>query len=203
MDFRMATGPIVWLIAASGAAAALMFVTRWFALRRARVDHGDFISGVANVLEKGNDDEALVICDETPGPVAEIVSTAIRHRGGGVAELRSAVNGAGRIAVSRLARKLAPLAIIAQTAPLMGLLGTVVGLVSAATALNSESFVSRTAFLSASMSSLWAAGAGLAVAMAAQLMHEILRVRLDRIVTELEAAASEIVATIAARGRRP
>lgn len=202
MNFVNAIGPITWLIAVSGAAAAFMFTVRWFAFRRARVDHADFIAGVANVLEKGNDEEALVICDETPGPVADVVAVAIRHRGGGVAELRSAVNGAGRIAAARLARKLAPLAMIAQTAPLLGLLGTIAGLVGAAMSLNSEAFVSRSAFLSSSMSSLRAAGAGLVVAMAAQLMHEILRVRLDRIVTELEAAASEIVATLSARGKK-
>ena len=52
-------GPVFWIIAASGVIAVLLFVSRWFALRRARIDYADFLDGVTNVLARGNESEAL------------------------------------------------------------------------------------------------------------------------------------------------
>ena len=70
-------GPIFWTIVFSGVVAVLLFISRWFALRRAKIDYADFIAGVTNVLSKGNEGEALAICDDNPGAVSSIVAAAI------------------------------------------------------------------------------------------------------------------------------
>ena len=88
------------------------------------------------------------------------------------------------------------LAIIAQTAPLLGLLGTVIGFVRTVQAANADALVSRVALLDGAMEALVAAAFGLAVAILASVMYSFLRVRLDRIVVELEAAASQIIGYI-------
>ena len=54
-------------------------VNRLIALRSAQIDYADFVRGVGNVLEQGNPDEALALCDETPAPVARIVAAAVSH----------------------------------------------------------------------------------------------------------------------------
>lgn len=186
-------GPVFWIIAASGVIAVLLFVSRWFALRRARIDYADFLDGVTNVLAKGNESEALAICDDNPGAVSAIVTAAIKNRRGTRESLHEAVDSTGRAEVGRLDRRIAPLAVIAQLAPLLGLLGTVFGLVDVAKVLNSSDLVSSADLMRAVTGTLATAGAGLAVAIPVQLMHEILRARLDRITSDLEAAASRIV----------
>ena len=186
-------GPIFWTIVFSGVVAVLLFVSRWFALRRARIDYADFIAGVTNVMSKGNEGEALAICDDSPGAVSSIVAVAIRNRHGTRESLHEAVDSTGRAEVGRLDRRIAPIAIIAQIAPLLGLLGTILGLVDVAKVLNSSELVSSADLMSAVIGTLATAGAGLAVAIPVQLMHEVLRARLDRITSDLEAAASRIV----------
>ena len=189
-----AGGFVFWIIAASGATAVLLFVSRWFALRRARVDYGDFIAGVTNVLSKGNENEALAICDDSPGPLSAIVAAAVRNRRGSPESLREAVDATGRAEIGRLDRRIAPLAVVAQLAPVLGLLGTVLGLVDTARLLNSAELVSSADVMGSVVSTLATAGAGLVVSIPVQLMHEILRSRLDRITSDLEASASRIVA---------
>ena len=191
-------GPFFWVIVFFGALAVLLFVARWFALRRARIDYADFIAGVTNVLSKGNEGEALAICDDNPGAVSSIVAAAIRNRHGTRESLHEAVDSTGRAEVGRLDRRIAPIAVIAQIAPLLGLLGTVFGLVDVAKVLNSSELVSSADLMRSVIGTLATAGAGLAVAIPVQIMHEVLRARLDRITSDLEAAASRIVSFLLA-----
>ena len=187
---------VFWLLLALVVVAVFTFFERFFDLRRAQVDYEDFLKGVINVLDRGSADEALSICDDTPAPVSSVVATAIRHWRGSARVLREAVDSQGRAEVGRLDRRLAVLAIIAQTAPLLGLLGTVVGFIQAVRAADADAIVSRVSLLGGTTDALVAAAFGLAVAILASVMYSFLRVRLDRIVVELEAAASQIVGYI-------
>lgn len=194
--------PMFLVLAILAVVAAVTFFGRFVDLRRAQIDYEDFLKGVINVLDRGNADEALAICEDTAAPVASIVSTAIRHRGESARLLREAVDSQGRAEVGRLDRRLAVLAIIAQTAPLLGMLGTVVGFVRTVMAANANELVSRATLMDGVMEALVSTAAGLAVAILASVMYSFLRVRLDRIVVDLEAAASQVLGYISAQRER-
>lgn len=197
--WTMLGGPVFWILTLLGAASVFVFFSRLLNLRRAQIDYRDFIRGVANVLDQGNPEEALAICDETAAPVARIVGAAVRHRDGSARVLRETVDTTGRAEVARLERRLALLAIIAQAAPLLGLLGTVLGMTRVLLALNTEALVTRADLLGGAAQSLAAAAAGLVVAISVQVMYGMLHVRLDRLAVDLEAAASEILGILAGR----
>lgn len=197
--WTLAGGPVFWVLVLLGAASVFVFVARLLDLRRAQIDYADFLRGVENLLVSGKADEALAICDETAAPVACIVGAAIRHRGGSARVLREAVDTTGRAQVARLERRLAMLAIVAQAAPLLGVLGTVFGMARLIVSLNAAPLVVRADLLGAAALSLTSAAAGLVVAVSVQTMYGMLHVRLDRLVVDLEAAASEILAMLAAK----
>ena len=187
-------GPVFWILLALAVTALVVFFERFFELRRAQIDYQDFVKGIVNILESGNEDEALAICEDTAVPVANVVATAIRHRGGSSRMMREAVDSQGRAETSRLDRRLASLAIIGQIAPLIGLLGTVIGFIHALVLANAqEAVVSRASLLGTSMEAFVSAALGLLVAIPVAVMYGILRLRMDRLVVELEAAASQIV----------
>ncbi len=188
-------GPVFWLIVALGVTAVVVFCERLLHLRRAQIDHGDFLKGVCNVLEKGNADEAMMLCEETPGPIAAVVLTAIRHRKGSREAIREAVDNTGRAEISRLERRLASLAITCQIAPLLGLLGTLLGVIQIVQAVNEQAPVVQSVNLTAGlMQALVTTVAGLLVAIPCYAMYALLMVRIERIVLAMEASASEIVA---------
>ena len=193
-------GPVFWLLVALAVAAVVIFFERFFELRRAQIDWQDFVKGVVNILAGGNADEALAICEDTAVPVANVVATAIRHRDATADALRDAVDAQGRAEIGRLDRRLAALAIIGQIAPLLGLLGTVIGFVKTVLLVNSQALVSRVALMNAAMEALVSAALGLAVAIPVIVMYGSLRVRLERIIVELEAAASQITGYFASKG---
>ena len=195
MSLFLQGGPVFWLIVFLGLVATVVFFERLLHLRRAQIDYGDFLKGVCNVLENGNVDEAMMICEETPGPVAAVVLTAIRHRKGTHAAIREAVENTGRAEISRLERRLASLSITCQIAPLLGLLGTLLGLIRIVQAINAQAPVVQSTDLTAGlMQALVATAAGLLVAVPCHAMYSMLMVRIERIVLDMEASASEIVA---------
>ena len=196
-----ACGPIFWIFVVVAIVAIVTYFERLLDLRRAQIDYQDFLKGVINVLDSGNDDEALSICEDVAAPVAQVVATAIRHRGVSAAALHDAVDAQGRAEIGRLDRRLAALAIIAQISPLLGLLGTVIGFIKTVTTANAQAVVSRADLLNGSMEALVSAALGLAVAIPVVVMYGSLRVRLDRTVVELEAAASVIVGYLTGGGK--
>jgi len=196
--WTFAGGPVFWLLVAMGAAAVVLFLVRLLGLRRAHIDYVDFIHGVGNLLSGGKADEALALCDETAVPVARVVAAAIRRRTGSARALREAVDTAGRVEVGRIARRFAALAIIAQITPLLGLFGAFVGAIHTVVALNAAPLVMRGNLLSGLMEVLVPAAAGLLVGIPAQVMYGVLRVRFERLVVELEAAASEVLTLLTA-----
>ena len=191
-------GPVFWILAIMALVAVITYIDRVIDLRRARIDYQDFLKGVFNVLDSGNDEEALSICEDTSAPVAQVVATAIRHRNGSARILREAVDSQGRAEVGRLDRRLATLAIIAQVSPAVGLIGTIFGFIKVVLAANSQELVSRADLLGGSMEALVSAAVGLFIGVMATVMYGSLRVRLERTVVELEAAASQVIGYLSA-----
>ena len=192
-------GFVFWVLLALAVVALVVYFERLVDLRRAQIDYEDFLKGIVNILDAGNDEEALAICEDTSAPVANVVATAIMHAGGSARVLREAVDSQGRAEIGRLDRRLASLAIIAQISPLLGLLGTVFGFIKTVVVVNAQEIVSRADLLDGAMEAMVAAAAGLAVAIPVSVMYGSLRVRLDRTVVELEAAASQIIGYISTR----
>ena len=190
-------GPIFWILFAMAISSLVVFFERFSEVRRSQIDYQDFIKGVVNILASGGEDEALAICEDAAVPVANVVATAIRHRKGSATALREAVDSQGRAEAGRLERRLASLAIMGQIAPLIGLLGTIIGFIRSVLLVNSQEIVARADLINTSMEAFVAAALGLGVAIPIAVMYGILRVRMDRLIIELEAAATQIVSYLA------
>src|SRR5216110_3015215 len=120
---------MTWLLLVVSAIVIVVFIERLLHYHRAQINSMEFLNGVRNVLKRDNVVEALSICDATPGPVARLVKVAILNREKGREGVREALEEAGLVEVPPLEDKLNLIATIAQIAPLMGLLGTVLGFI--------------------------------------------------------------------------
>src|SRR5690349_6474392 len=157
-------GPMLWLLLLTSAVAVAVFVERLLHYHRAQINTAEFLAGVRTVLKRDNIVEALSICDATPGPVARLVKTAILNRERGREGVREALEEAGLAEVPRLEEKLNLLATIAQLAPLLGLLGTVLGFMQTFYKLQGHGVYANVADLSDGIwKALICAAAGLAV----------------------------------------
>jgi biopolymer transport protein ExbB len=187
-------GLVLYLILFTSAVAVVVFIERFLHCHRAQINSTEFLNGVRTVLKRNNVVEALSICDATPGPVARLVKTAILNRDNGRERVRESLEEAGLAEVPRLEEKLNLLATIAQLAPLLGLLGTVLGFIQTFYAMEQKGLNAHVADLSTGIwKALICAAAGLAVAIPAHAGYNYLVSRVNSIVLDMERAATEIV----------
>lgn len=193
-------GLVAWIILGCGIAAVAVFLERVLELHRARIKSEDFIAGIRNNLTRGNVAEALAICEDTPGPVAEIVKVAIMNQGADRDSLRAAVENTGRIEIARMERRLVVLATIAQVAPIFGLLGTVVGMIKGVQAMRAAvPLVQATDVMAGLMPALVATALGLSVAAPCYIAFNFLVGKVEKIVIDMEGASAEILNFMARR----
>ncbi len=199
MDFSMlrSIDPVMWVIVLSGLISLIVFIERSLHLHRARIRSEDFVNGIINILSRGNVDEALAICDETPGPVAYIVETAIKQRDEQLEVLRAALDEATAGETSRMERRLVVVATVAQIAPLMGLLGTILGMLDSVMVMQMQVPLLQSADLLVGLKgALMTTAAGLMVAIPCYAGFNHLVVRIDRIVLDMERATTEVLSFI-------
>jgi biopolymer transport protein ExbB len=194
-------GPVIWLILIAAAIAIAVFIERALHCHRAQINSTEFLNGVRNVLKRDNVVEAISICDATPGPVARLVKTAILNRDKGRERVREAVEEAGLTEVPLLEEKINLLATIAQIAPLLGLLGTIVGFMEIFSQMQEAGLYAHIEQLSHGIwRALICAAAGIAVAIFSHAGYNYLVSRINKIVLDMERASGEIVNIVTENG---
>jgi biopolymer transport protein ExbB len=192
-------GPVIWLILIAAAVALVVFIERVLYCHRSQINSAEFLNGVRNVLKRDNVVEAISICDATPGPVAHIVKIAILNRDKGRERVREAVEEAGLTEVPQLEERLNLLATIAQLAPLLGLLGAVLGFIQMFMQLQEQGPLIGLLFKGI-WEALICAAAGIAVAIPVHAGYNYLVSRINKIVLDMERAAGEIVNIVTENG---
>jgi biopolymer transport protein ExbB len=194
-------GPVIWLILIAASIAVAVFIERALHCHRAQINSTEFLNGVRNVLKRDNVVEAISICDATPGPVARLVKTAILNRDKDRDRVREAVEEAGLTEVPLLEEKLNLLATIAQIAPLLGLLGTIVGFMEIFSQMQEAGLYAHVAQLSHGIwRALICAAAGIAVAIFSHAGYNYLVSRINKIVLDMERASGEIINIVTENG---
>ena len=187
-------GPVIWVLMGLGALALVLFVERLLYLHRGQIRSKDFVDGIKNILAQRRMVEAVTVCEEAPGPVAAVVKAALVHAGEDEARMRYAVQDAAIVELPALERRLGALAAIAQVAPMVGLLGTVLGMATTFRAFMEGGQYATAQALSIGMwQGLITAGTALALAIPAHLGHHLLSGRVRAIVRDVEWAGNEIM----------
>ena len=186
-------GPIMWPILLCSLIAMVVFIEKWFQFHREQINVRELVKGVLNVLKHGRLIEAISLCDNTPGPAARILGSAILAYESGNVDIKQVIKDNNLVEIPRLERHLNILASIGYVAPLLGLLGTVVGMMLAFEVIHDKSVYLSAADLSNSISmALTTTAAGLCVAIPCYLGYNYLIARLNSIALDMEKAASEI-----------
>jgi biopolymer transport protein ExbB len=185
-------GPMMWVLLIMGFICLLLFIERTLFLHRGQIKSTDFINGIKNILAKRRIVEALTVCEETPGPVAAVVKAALLHADDDADKMRFYVQEAAVIELPALERRLGSIAAIAQVAPLVGLLGTILGMATTFLAFEKD-YMSAAALAHGMWQALLCAAGSLMLAIPAHLAHHFLTGRVRAIVRDIEWAGNEIM----------
>jgi len=197
-------GPIMWVLLVLGLLALLLVIERMLFLHRGQIRATTFLEGVKNILTKRRLVEALTVCEETPGPVAVVVKAALLHADADAATMRFHVQEAAIVELPALERRLGSIATIAQVAPMVGLLGTILGMATTFLAFEKD-YMSATALATGMWQALLCTAASLMLAIPSHVAHHFLSGRVRSIVRDVEWTGNEIMRYLQTdyRGRKP
>lgn len=203
IDFMQKGGPIMWLILACSVLAGAIFLERVTYFHRVSLRVGEFLRGLSVLIENQRLADALAECATVRAPVARVVHAAILRHEVPRAELKDIVQEAGQLEVPRLERRLAMLATVVFTAPLLGLLGTVMGLIDAFTNLSAQTgYTSLTDLSGGVYQALITTAAGLVVGIPSAVAYGYLNSRVNTLLHDMERAGIEIVNLICDHRRK-
>ncbi len=178
--------------------AAMAFFERTWSLQRRSVVPGGFIRALRNLIGRRDLDTAETLCAENGSSFAHVVQAALRHRGGGRALMKEAMEEAGQLETVRLGRFVGITGTVATISPLLGLLGTVTGMIKVFKDVAELSDPQINVLARGIWEALLTTGAGLTVAIPSFLGYRYLLSRVDLLATEMEEQALEMLDAITA-----
>jgi biopolymer transport protein ExbB len=193
-------GVLMIPIGASSFVFCVFLFERCISLRRGRVVPAPFVRRFLQQLKDGQLDRvtALALCEENRSPVAEVFAAAVKKWGRPAVEVEQAVIDEGERVANGLRRHLRLFNGISTVTPLLGLLGTVLGMISAFNAIAAADAMGRPGLLASGISiALITTAAGLTVAIPALIAYLWFVGRVDRLIIEIDALAQQAVACIA------
>jgi biopolymer transport protein ExbB len=186
-------GPMMWVLFALGLLCLMLCIERTLYLHRGHIRSTAFIAGLKNILAKRRTVEALTVCEETPGPIAAVAKAALLHAEDDADTMRFHVQEAAVVELPALERRLGSIAAIAQVAPLVGLLGTILGFIGLFTAFERGDYVTAKDLSRGMWQALLSTAGGLLLAIPAHLAYHFLSGRVRAIVRDVEWSGNEIM----------
>ena len=174
-------------IAACSIIALSYFIERMMALAPGRLFPKRFDREIREYLENDELEEASDFCGKEKAPVARILGAGLKRWKDPRPEIEKAVEDAGRREVATLSGNLRPLVVVATVSPLLGLLGTVIGMIKAFGVIAVERGIGKPELLADGISqALVTTAAGLIVAIPAQVGYFFLKAKIDRFTRKVE-----------------
>ncbi len=195
-DTIVSGGVLMVPLAACSVLAVWVIVDRAFHLRTASVMEPEIVGMIDSLEEPGDIPLARSICERHPGPFAAIVRVALDYRDRPREELRELIEDQGRQEVARLERGLGLLETVAGIAPLLGLLGTVFGMIQVFDVVSQQG-VGQAQSLSAGIAqALITTAAGLSIGIPALVAYNYFTGKAERLVLDMEAQTNRLVQKI-------
>lgn len=186
--FMMIPIGILWVI------AIYLFIERLLTINKANQDPDAFMSRVKELVLKGDINGAKMLCAQNSTPVARMIEKGINRIGSPLKTIEASIENVGKIEVFKLEKNLPTLATIAGAAPMMGFLGTVLGMVSSFMAIAQEEGSVSPKLLSQGMyTAMITTVGGLIVGIVAYLAYNYLVSRVQKVVHKMEYTSIDFI----------
>jgi len=193
-DLTLKGGWIMLILGIFSVIAIFIFIERFLILKQASKEDQNFMDHIRSFIHDGKIDAALALCRRTQNPISRMIEKGLLRIGKPLSDINAAIENVGKLEVSRLEKNIAGLATIAGAGPMLGFLGTVVGMVRAFYDMSMAGNNIDIALLSTGIyQAMVTTVAGLIVGIFAFICYNIILARVEKLVFILEARASEFM----------
>ena len=173
--------------------ALYIMIERYLTIRRAAGQPEAFMLGIRALMVKGDLPAAKKYCEDHPSPLARMVEKGLRRIGLPITEIEASVENVGKIEVARLEKNISILGIIAGIAPMLGFVGTIIGVIKIFYAISSSGEFGITQIAGGLYTKMVTSAAGLIVGIIAHIGYHWLSLLVERMVFRMENSAIEFM----------
>lgn len=189
-------GPMMWPILVLFVFGLIVVLERLYTLTKATVVTKSFIPKMNKALKEDGVDSALEICENTPGPIAEIFHAGLSRYKYGINAVEKAIENAGTVEMAFLERGMIWLSTVIVLAPMLGFAGTVAGMVNAFRDIEEANNISPSVVAGGISEALLTTLFGLIVGMFIQFFYNLFTSRVDNIVVNMEESSINLIDSI-------
>jgi biopolymer transport protein ExbB len=194
LDFAIKGGWVMIPIVLLSFVAAYIFIERYYVIRKATREDQNFMNRIKDYIHDGKVDAALALCRSTDNPSARMIEKGISRLGRPLHDISTAIENVGKLEISKLEKSFPTLATITGAEPMLGFLGTVIGMVQSFYAMSQAGNNIEVSLLSDGIyTALITTVAGLIVGILGYFAYNTLVVKVERVVFNLEATLTEFM----------
>jgi biopolymer transport protein ExbB len=186
----------MWVLLFVSLFGFIVFIERTLFLHRGQIRTGQFLEGIFNLVKRGRRLEALTLCEDMPGPIPGIIKAVLMQAGSNEMVMRHTAEEAALVEIPILERRIGTLAAIARIAPLLGLLGTILGMVEAFFGVSLSGTTGYPTFgllLGGVGQALLSTAFGLLISVLSHLAHHFLYGRVRALVHDMEYTGHKLI----------
>jgi len=194
IDLVMRGGWIMGIIGLLSIIAFYIFFERYFIIGRASRQDKNFMNNIRQYIHDGKLESARALCVTNNSPIGRMIDKGLSRIGKPLNDINAAIENVGKLEISRLEKNVAGLATIAGSAPMLGFLGTVIGMIRAFYDMSMAGNNINIELLSRGIyQAMITTVGGLIVGIIAYIFYNILVARIQKVVYKLEITASEFM----------
>lgn len=194
LDLVIKGGWIMAIIGVLSIVSFYIFFERYFVIGRASKEDKHFMNNIRNFIHDGKLEAARALCMNNDSPIGRMIDKGLSRIGKPLNDISIAIENVGKLEVSRLEKNVAGLATIAGAAPMLGFLGTVIGMVRAFYDMSMAGNNINIELLSQGIyQAMITTVGGLVVGILAYIFYNILVARIQKVVYSLELTATEFM----------
>ena len=194
LDLAIKGGWIIAILAVFSIIAIYIFIERFFAIKKASKEDKNFMNNIRDFIHNGRVDSALSLCKNNSSPISRMIEKGLNRIGKPLGDINAAIENVGKLEVSKMEKNIAGLATIAGASPMLGFLGTVIGMIKAFYDMSMAGNNIDIALLSNGIyQAMITTVAGLIVGIIGYLCYNVLVARIEKLVFKLEARATEFM----------
>jgi biopolymer transport protein ExbB len=194
LDFAIKGGWVMIPIILLSFVAAYVFFERYYVIRKATKEDTNFMNRIKDYIHDGKVETALALCKSTDSPSARMIEKGISRLGRPLQDITTAIENVGKLEISKLERGFPTLATITGAEPMLGFLGTVIGMVQSFYAMSQAGNNIDVSILSDGIyTALITTVAGLIIGILGYFAYNTLVVRVEKVVFNLEATLTEFM----------
>jgi len=171
----------------------VIFVERYLTIRKVSKDESNLLFQIRQNIHDGRLDSAIAVCKNTKSPLARMLEKGLKRIGRPIKDIEGAIENTGKLEVSKLEKNIGILGIIAGIAPMLGFVGTIIGVITIFHDVSIKGAIEIGTISGGLYTKMITSATGLIVGIMAYILYHILNMMVEKIILKMETDAVEFI----------